>query len=86
MRQAFSTAIEALAVNDVDAIVSAYGLTENDPDSALARTNQTPYEALFQGAQTSEMSGEKMSHIWPLIIETTRLWKQATSPEAKAKL
>ncbi|KIW87101.1 uncharacterized protein Z519_12212 [Cladophialophora bantiana CBS 173.52] len=57
------SAVEDLASNQVDAIVSAYGLTEYELDSALARTNQTPYETLFHGAQTSEMSGKKMPHM-----------------------
>lgn len=68
-------AIDDLASNHIDTIVAAYGLTEYELDSALARTNLNPYEALFHGAKNSEMSGENMSHIWPLIVETTNLWE-----------
>lgn len=59
----------------MDSVVDAYGFTEYELDSALARTNQTPYEALFEGAERSELSGERMQHLYPLILETRGLWK-----------
>jgi acyl-CoA oxidase len=43
-------------------------------DSALARSDMNPYEALFQGAQKSEMN--QMQHLRPLIISARSIWKQ----------
>jgi acyl-CoA oxidase len=63
-------------MNHMDAIVTTYGLTEYELDSALARSNPTPYEALFEGAKNTEMSGMKMLHLWPVIVDTKHIWKK----------
>ncbi|KPI42462.1 Peroxisomal acyl-coenzyme A oxidase 1 [Cyphellophora attinorum] len=61
LRDAYQSALDGFADNHVATIIDAYGLTEYEMDSALARADQTPYEALLDGAKRSEMSGEKMS-------------------------
>jgi acyl-CoA oxidase len=76
LRQAYDRAIEDFAREHVARLVEAYGLTEWELDSALARADQTPYEALLEGAKKSEMSGAGMSHLWPVMIETRGIWKQ----------
>ena len=83
LRKAYSEVLADLGDNHVAAIIDAYGLTEYEMDSALARADQTPYEALLEGAKRSEMSGEKMSHLWPMMVDTRQIWKRE---KAKAKL
>ena len=62
LRLAKATAIEFLKTNHLAHIIDAYGFTEYEMDSALARSDTEPYEALFQeGAVRSEMSGNGMS-------------------------
>ncbi|KPI38128.1 putative peroxisomal acyl-coenzyme A oxidase 1.2 [Cyphellophora attinorum] len=75
LRDAHRQAINDVAIQSIDTVISAYGLTEFELDSVLARTNRTPYEALIDAAQSSEMSGEDMAEIWPAIVETTKLWR-----------
>lgn len=55
-------------------VIDAYGFTEYELDSALARADQTPYEAFFEGAQKSEMNN--MQHLWPMMVDTRRIWKR----------
>jgi acyl-CoA oxidase len=90
LRSAYQSALDHFAGGGhVAAIVNAYGLTEYEMDSALARADQTPYEALLEGAKKSEMSGEKMSHLWPMMVDTRRLWQRIEEEEGsfgKAKL
>ena len=48
-----------------------------------------PYEALLEGAKKSEMSGEKMSHLWGMMVDTRKMWKrieEERGKEEKAKL
>jgi acyl-CoA oxidase len=71
LRLAKSTAIETLKANHLASIIEAYGFTEYEMDSALARSDTEPYEALFQeGAVRSEMSGFGMSPRIQPIYET----------------
>jgi acyl-CoA oxidase len=61
LRLAKAAAIENLKTNHLARIIGAYGFTEYEMDSALARSDTEPYEALFQeGAVRSEMSGTGM--------------------------
>jgi acyl-CoA oxidase len=76
LRSVYASALEDLANNYVATIIDAYGLTEYELDSALARSDQTPYEALFEGARKSEMSGRQMSHLWPMMVDTRQTWKR----------
>lgn len=76
LREAYAAALEDYAQSHVASIVDAYGLTEYELDSALAKADQTPYEALFEGAKRSEMSGAGMSHLWPLMVETRQMWQK----------
>lgn len=76
LRTAYAGALEDLATNHIATIIDAYGLTEYELDSALARSDQTPYEALLDGAKKSEMSGTQMSHLWPMMVDTRRTWKK----------
>lgn len=89
LRDAYQSALDAFAGAHTAAIIDAYGLTEYEMDSALARADQTPYEALLDGAKRSEMSGEKMSHLWPMMVDTRRMWRRIENEEqgvGKAKL
>lgn len=56
-------AVEKLASKPVVEIIEAYDFIEYEMDSALARADKTQYEALFEGAKLSEMSGNTMSHL-----------------------
>ena len=87
LRAAYDEAINDFADNHVQTVVEAYGLTEYELDSAFARADQTPYEAIFEGAKRSEMSGEGVRHLWPLMVETRGLWKKIEEEErGRAKL
>ena len=88
LRLAKSTAIENLKTNHLASIIEAYGFTEYEMDSALARSDTEPYEALFQeGAVRSEMSGMGMSHLWPMMVDTRQMWKKIEEENAgRAKL
>ena len=88
LRLAKSTAIENLKANHLASIIEAYGFTEYEMDSALARSDTEPYEALFQeGAVRSEMSGMGMSHLWPMMVDTRQMWKKIEEETAgRAKL
>jgi acyl-CoA oxidase len=76
LREAYAESLEDYANTHVAQIVDAFGLTEYELDSALAKADQTPYEALLDGAKRSEMSGTGMSHLWPMMIETRQIWKK----------
>lgn len=87
LRTAYNDAIIDMAENQTASIVEAWGLTEYELDSALARSDQTPYEALLDGARKSEMSGANMSHMWPMMVDTrmmaSRLSEEETATKAK---
>lgn len=76
LREAYAEALDDYATNHVASIIDAYGLTEFELDSALAKADQTPYEALLEGAKRSEMSGAGMSHLWPVMVDTRQIWKR----------
>ncbi|KXL42234.1 MAG: hypothetical protein FE78DRAFT_110298 [Acidomyces sp. 'richmondensis'] len=63
LRSAHDMAVEKLASKPVVEIIEAYDFIEYEMDSALARADKTQYEALFEGAKLSEMSGNTMSHL-----------------------
>lgn len=67
-------------------VIEGYGLTEYELDSALARSKQTPYEALWEGAKRSELSGTQMEYMFPAIIDTTNLWRFTSTADHKSKL
>ena len=74
LRQAYDDALEELVTKNIAAIIDAFGFTEYELDSALARADQTAYEVLFEGAQKSEMN--HMQYMWPMIVDTRRMWKR----------
>lgn len=77
LRSAHDAAIENLAAKHLVDIIQAYGFTEYEMDSALARAGRNPYEALFEeGAKLSEMSGNAMSHLWPMMVDTRQMWRR----------
>jgi len=77
LRSAHDAAIENLAEKHLVDIIQAYGFTEYEMDSALARAGRNPYEALFEeGAKLSEMSGNAMSHLWPMMVDTRQMWRR----------
>lgn len=85
LRSAHDAAIEELASEHLHDIIEGYGFTEYEMDSALARADKTPYEALFEeGAKRSEMSGNGMSHLWPMMVDTRKTFERIQ--EARAKL
>jgi acyl-CoA oxidase len=74
LRSAYDQIITEVAEKHTQTVINAYGFTEFELDSALARHDQTPYEALLEGARKSEMNN--MQHLWPMMVDTRRLWKQ----------
>ena len=88
LRLAKTAAVDNLASKHLDQIIDAYGFTEFELDSALARSDKEPYEALFEeGAMRSEMSGNGMSHLWPMMVDTRQLWRKIEEEKAgRAKL
>lgn len=85
LAEAYRSAIKNLATNHVSQIIDAYGFTEYELDSALARADQTPYEALLEGARKSEMNN--MQHLWPMMVDTRGIWKEIERERVgKAKL
>ncbi|KAK5206367.1 hypothetical protein LTR41_007805 [Exophiala xenobiotica] len=83
LAEAYRTAIGDLAENHVAKIIEAYGFTEYELDSALARADQTPYEALLDGARKSEMNN--MQHLWPMIVDTRRIWRRVEAEKQRAQ-
>lgn len=86
LRQAYDDVLEDFATKHVANVINnGFGFTEYELDSALARADQTPYEALFEGAQKSEMNN--MQHLWPMFVDTRRTWKTLQDEKMeKAKL
>lgn len=80
LKEAYDDAIADITKH-ADQIVDAFGFTEWEMDSALAKKDQTPYEALLEGAKRSEMNS--MQHLWPLIISTRNIWKEVNGRKAK---
>ncbi|KAK5718220.1 hypothetical protein LTR17_015793, partial [Elasticomyces elasticus] len=84
LRAAHDAALEDLATNHLTGIIEAYGFTSYEMDSALARADRTPYEALFEeGAKNSEMSGDKMKHLFEMMVDTRQLWKRIEAAKAQ---
>ncbi|KAI2081686.1 hypothetical protein LOZ36_006150 [Ophidiomyces ophidiicola] len=77
---AYDQAIETLAMHS-QTIIDAYGFTDFEVDSALARPDMDPYEALWQGAKRSEMNNCR--NIWPLIIDARKIWGRVEAEKAK---
>ncbi|ODH48454.1 hypothetical protein GX48_05431 [Paracoccidioides brasiliensis] len=71
LSSAYDRAIDTLS-GYAKSIIDAYGFTEFEMDSALARADMDPYEALFAGAKNSEMNN--MRDIWPTIVDARRIW------------
>ncbi|KAK5175464.1 uncharacterized protein LTR77_000603 [Saxophila tyrrhenica] len=88
VRLAKASVVDEIATKHIDGIIEAYGFTEFELDSALARPDKNPYEALFEeGAVRSEMSGNGMSHLWPMMVDTRNMWRRIEEEKAgKAKL
>ncbi len=83
MADAYDDAIEELS-NHAKEIVDAYGFTEWELDSALAKPNVTPYEALFKGAQASELNFQHLDEkTVAAIISTRNVWKDFQQEKAK---
>ncbi|KAI1940088.1 hypothetical protein LOZ66_002523 [Ophidiomyces ophidiicola] len=77
---AYDQAIETLAMHS-KTIIDAYGFTDFEMDSALARPDMDPYEALWQGAKQSEMNNCR--DIWPLIVDARKIWGRVEAEKAK---
>ncbi|KAL4892054.1 hypothetical protein BDV59DRAFT_57060 [Aspergillus ambiguus] len=58
----------------VQTIVNALGFTESELNSAFAREDQTPYEALLETAQQSELTDNRF--IRPTISRARNIWKK----------
>jgi acyl-CoA oxidase len=76
LKEAYVEAIERLSAN-AQFFVDGYGYTEYEMDSALARAGKTPYEALWEGAQKSEMN--HLQHLRPAIIGARSIWQNIES-------
>jgi acyl-CoA oxidase len=86
LRAAFESAVDQLATNHLSMIIDAYGFTEYEMDSALARTDKSPYEALFEeGAKRSEMSGNGMRHLWPMMVDTRQIWRRVEGEQKRMR-
>jgi hypothetical protein len=85
LRQVESEILLDYAPNHVDEIVKAYGFTQYEMHSALARVDKTPYEALLEGAKKSEMSelDWQRREAIPVILEVTNLWRKIEEGETK---
>jgi len=83
LAEAYRNAINDLADNNVAEIINAYGFTEYELDSALARADETPYEALLNGAKKSEMNN--MQHLWPMMVDTRRIWREADQEKQRGR-
>ncbi|EXJ53609.1 uncharacterized protein A1O5_13176 [Cladophialophora psammophila CBS 110553] len=75
LRLAYDAVIVEVAGKHAQNVINAYGFTEFELDSALARSDQSPYEALLEGAQKSEMN--HMQHLWPMMVDTRKMWRRA---------
>lgn len=86
LRKAYDEALEDSATKHVANIVNdGFGFTEHELDSALARADQMPYEALFEGAQQSEMND--IQHLWLMFVDTRKTWqKLQDETNEKAKI
>ncbi|KAJ3529548.1 hypothetical protein NM208_g9704 [Fusarium decemcellulare] len=73
LKQAYDSALNQFAPLVGD-IIEGFGFTEFELDSALARSDLDPYEALLDGAKNSEMNASR--HLWPIIIGATKIWKE----------
>ncbi|KAK2743235.1 hypothetical protein FQN57_004924 [Myotisia sp. PD_48] len=80
LNSAYDSAIEKLAAES-QTVIDAYGYTDFEMDSALARPDMTPYEALFAGAKNSEMND--FTEIWPTIVDARNIWKRVEAEKAK---
>lgn len=65
----------------VDTIIDALGFTEMELNSAFAKDNQTPYEALLETAQQSDMNDNRF--IRPAIARARNMWKKYPDNQAK---
>ncbi|KAK2779476.1 hypothetical protein FQN53_001372 [Emmonsiellopsis sp. PD_33] len=84
LSSASDTAIEKLSGYS-KGIIDAYGFTEFEMDSALARSKMDPYQALFEGARNSEMNN--MRDFWPEIVDARKIWGRLDEQEkGRAKL
>lgn len=52
----------------------------------MARTDRTPYEALWEDAKNSEMSGNGLKDMRPFMVETRNTWQDLEEQESRAKL
>ncbi|KAF2095533.1 acyl-CoA oxidase [Rhizodiscina lignyota] len=80
LADAYDDAVQDLAKYARD-VIDGYGFTEWEMDSALAKAKDTPYEALFKGAQASEMN--HLQHLWPFIISVRNVWKEVQAEKAR---
>lgn len=62
-------------------IISAYGFTDFEMDSALARPDMDPYEALLHGAKSSEMNN--LRELWPAVVDARKIWGRLEEEKAK---
>lgn len=83
LAQAYRDAINDMAEHHVAKIIDAYGFTEYELDSALARADQTPYAALLDGAKRSEMNN--MQHLWPMMVNTRRIWQEIEAEKRRGQ-
>ncbi|KAL2368793.1 hypothetical protein RJ035_007757 [Blastomyces gilchristii] len=79
LTSAYDKAIQTLS-DFSKAIIDAYGFAEFEMDSALARAEMNPYEALVAGAKNSDMNN--MRDVWP--VDSRRIWAKL-DVEEKAK-
>ena len=85
LRSAYATSLTDFSESAAQ-LVSAWGLTAYELDSALARSDKTPYEALWEGAKGSEMN-EMGQDVKGVIRGARGVWKDLKEEkEGRAKL
>lgn len=83
LRTAHRAAILSFS-NHVKSIVDAFGFTEMELNSVFARKDKTPYEALWEIAQQSDLSDNRT--IRPTLLHARSLWKRYPGSKNQAKI
>ncbi|KAH0827731.1 hypothetical protein FOPE_00185 [Fonsecaea pedrosoi] len=65
----------------VDPIIEAFGFTDTELNSVFTRKDRTPYEALWDIAQKSQLSDNSL--IRPTILRARSLWRNYQGSRAR---
>ncbi|KAH7110929.1 acyl-CoA dehydrogenase/oxidase C-terminal [Dactylonectria macrodidyma] len=76
LKQAYDSALTHFA-QFAGTLVEGFDFTEFELDSALARSDTDPYQALMMGARDSEINASQ--HLWPVIVGARSVWKEVNA-------